>query len=227
MKKTISLTVSKRPQYLKQFLTSLAQCKGLDEYRLVIGLEPLCSQSKALVEAIDFVEKEIVYNPASLGVKENPFHLLTHIFKTSDFNVYLEEDVLVSSDILLLANWYAESECLDRNPILCLSNFNTRDYTKDTDVMEYAGAGALTPFSWVTTQQFWSEFMAGWWFSSDKGWDFGITSNLPFLMVRPICSRCNHIGEIGVHMTPELHLKLYADKSYYQGPPIQEFRFES
>lgn len=225
MKKTISLTVSNRPQYLKRFLTSLAQCKGIGDYRLVIGLEPSCSESRALVEAIDFVETEIVYNPMLLGVKENPFRLLEHVFALSDFNVYLEEDVLVSSDILLLANWYAKHECRDRNPILCLSNFNTTDYTKDTAVIEYAGPGALTPFSWVTTKQFWGEFMRGWWFSSDKGWDYGITSKMPFLMVRPLCSRCTHIGEIGIHMTSELHAKLYADKSYYMGTPVTEFHF--
>lgn len=183
-----------------------------------------------MCESIDFMEKEIVYNTTRLGLRGNPFNLLNHAFKTSDFNVYLEEDVVVSPDILHLANWYFEQGLWKEYMMLCLSNYNTRDYAEDTDCLLHMGEEAFTPFSWAITKENWIAGPSQWWGAHKHGWDHGVGNGLRESNNRllfPYCSRCNHIGEVGWHMTPEYHAKGWGEKSYYQGDPVTQFKYKA
>lgn len=222
--KTITLTVSNRPQYLKQFLYNLSKCEEIDKYKLIIGIEPLCKLSKQMCEDISFIDTELIYNKTVLGVKQNPYNLLCNVFEYSNFNIYLEEDTLVSNDVLLMSDYYYNNRLYEKYPILCLSNFESLDYINNVDEFEEMSTKKFTPFSWATVKNNWIENMSKWWNIENVGWDFNITSNLNYNLLLPVCSRCNHIGEYGVHMVPEYHVKTYALHSYYKGNPIKKFK---
>lgn len=181
-----------------------------------------------MCESIDFVEIDIIYNDVTLGVTENPKALLNHIFNTSDFNVYLEEDIVVSPDVLLMANWYADHQKYEDYPILCLSNFDTVDYTKEPNIISSAHPLKFTPFAWATDKKYWETHMSKTWSTHSSGWDFAATKELldaGLTIAHPNCSRSNHIGVSGVHMTADYYNKTYVNKSYYQGTPIKDYEF--
>ncbi len=51
---------------------------------------------------------EIILPNEKQGVRNNPFNLLYYVYDemNSEVNIYLEEDLEVSSDITKIANWY-------------------------------------------------------------------------------------------------------------------------
>src|SRR5205085_3340922 len=62
---------------------------------------------------------QLEINKTLLGVRQNPYSLLTKVFeKGSILNIYLEEDIVVSSDLTQLAAWY---QGLDHSKLLCLN----------------------------------------------------------------------------------------------------------
>ena len=109
--KTLTLTVNNRPGYLRQLLDSLRR-NNVDGYDLLYcAVEPGCPEVLDVCKAIDFIPTHVHLNAERLGVRENPYQALRAVFDMgSDFNVYLEDDLLVSPDALDLANWYLEQD---------------------------------------------------------------------------------------------------------------------
>jgi len=220
--KTITLTVSNRPHYLKRCLETLSKCVGIENYVLVIGLEPNCSSSREICESIDFIEKRIVYNQTNLGVTQNPFSTLEYVFSFSNYNVYLEEDVVVSPDILNLADWYFQSNLTEEYLAMALSIWSIKG-TESPFVVFPISPLLWMAFGWAMGKKEW-EYIKPFWFLEDS-WDHSVRRKLEFLnkkVLAPQYSRCNHIGEFGAHSTPRLQ-KSFDTVFYYQGDPITNF----
>ncbi|NBO22945.1 hypothetical protein EBU94_06375, partial [bacterium] len=153
--KTISITVSNRPDYLEKCLNNLYEVRGIDDYTVVFGIEPLCQKSFEMCDNSKFKKKIIFKNVQKLGIRDNPFYLLNNIFKKSILNIYLEEDVIVSPDIIYIAEYYYKnatdyvllnlfnkSSCATESPHKIFKVVN--GFIKDQEVI-------FSPFSWITT----------------------------------------------------------------------------
>ena len=227
--KTITITGHNRPKYLKQVLDSLGE-NNLSEYsRLFCGLEPDCYDNYLVCKEVNFIQKEIRVNPEKFGVRKNPFELLKHAFESgSEFNVYLEDDSIISPDCLDMCNWFYNLR--NRDDFLCLNFYNyNSDETKPTlmtDKEDFCSLG------FAVTKEAWAKYFEPYWNNEEYrisqgidldgigGWDWCIRAvmkgfNIPVLT--PCFSRSMHIGrELGTHCSPECHDFMFGNKKYNQ-----------
>lgn len=216
--RTVTLTVCNRPDYLSSVLHSLARVRGIDDWRLVIGLEPENEHCAVLCDQIDFMPKTILHNPTVLGVRENPFRLLSHVFEAgSTVNIYLEDDTVVSPDITDLAFWYAsalDGDQMGEYRCAFLGLFTTSVSVEGTD--ELLLTRTFLPWGLVFNAYQWrTHVQPFWWrdahrFRPRRDWTLGLTDHLmddPGLtLLVPRVSRVRNIGrEGGVHPNPVGH----------------------
>src|SRR3989304_9430081 len=101
--KTLTITAHNRPARLERMLQSLVVCNP-HEYRAFVRCEPGCMASPAIVRKY-LPKAKIHVNGKKLGVRENPYQVLSDAFQAgSEFNLYLEEDLVLSPDALALAD---------------------------------------------------------------------------------------------------------------------------
>lgn len=215
---TITLTVYDRPEYLKSVLNSLTQVRGIEDWHLLIGLEPENEQCAVLCEQIDFMPRTILRNPKVLGVRENPFQLLSYVFDAgSAINIYLEDDTVVSPDITDLALWYENA--LDDDHIgeyrsAFLGLFTTSFSTEGAD--ELLLTRTFLPWGLVFNAYQWrNHIQPFWWHDADrfghrKDWTLGLADHLmddpELTLLAPRVSRVRNIGrDGGVHPNPAGH----------------------
>ena len=208
MFKTISLIAADRADYLNQVLDGL-KSNDLTGYKLFIGLEPVSEECKAICEGIDFIEREIIYNPEVLGLNKNPYCLLEYVFKQgSELNYYLEDDVLPSPDMTQLANWYGGQEWAD--DVLCLSGFQLCSDPQQPEAIIFSPH--FQSWGAVFTPKQWEQHLKPNWFNNppNYSWDvtileYGIKAGLKTL--HPLFTRCKHIGLFGTsvkELNPDL-----------------------
>lgn len=228
--KTISLTVSNRPEYLKKFLDTLRKCHYINEYELIIGLEPICMESWRICKSIDFIPTKIIYNEKKLGVKENPYRLLNHIFQFSEFNIYLEEDIILSEDAISICEWYWNSKLYNEFVCLNLHNYWSLDPNANPKKVKIIPPEDFIAFGWAMDKLQWNNTFSKWWYLTGRGWDWVIRTCLSQnkkTIIAPEFSRCNHIGEFGTHAGPKDMIE-FRKRPLYQGSPIwpEEFVYE-
>ncbi len=203
--RTITLTVNNRPDYLRQMLDSLKK-NNLNGYTLYCSVEPENLEVWKTCLSIDFVPTVIIRNSEKRGVRDNPFKILSTVFdNNSNFNIYLEDDIILSPDAFDLANWYFEHP--DSNCLCCLFfNYGSNPSSPETirKVRDFNALGlALTKDSWLT------KFRPAW-YKDARGWDWSIIFNLfsqqDWFCYQPIAGRSNHIGRNnGTHAAADFH----------------------
>lgn len=105
---TITVTGKDRPGLFRDMLASL-RANDLAGWRVVIAIDGDRVQEFAEIARTELhgVDYEITGNGTVLGIRLNPFRLLSRVFaEGSLLNLYLEEDLLVSPDATRLALWY-------------------------------------------------------------------------------------------------------------------------
>lgn len=222
--KTLTLTAWYRLEYLKQMLDSLRQ-NNLEGYDLLYcAIEPGRPEVADLCTSIDFIPTKVFVNPFQRGVRINPYSALEAVFHMgSDFNVYLEEDIVLSPDALDMANWY-QGQAEDT---LCLPFFNYHSSPDDPagikverECEEFAALG------FALTRQSWEKWFQPYWFMDDYskgkiGWDWAVryAANKHGLeMLMPLWARSNHIGQLGgMHCSAEFHDQTFAHLSISDG----------
>lgn len=230
--KSVTITVHNRPEYFKQVLATLKACPFKEEYTLFIGLEPGCPQTVEIAQSIDWMPVQYRVNKVKLGVRKNPLELMTWAFSSgSIMNVYLEEDTIVSPDILKLSNWYLENNPEDK--YLALSYLNYESTVPNIPPTQLVDSNRLTPLGLCIRVYSWKKWFAPNWMSDKQsrkvhgkqywGWDWTMSAVLALSKLRtltPLLSRTNHIGrENGTHATADFHDKTFpqivmADRIY-------------
>ena len=237
--RTITITSWRRPFYLRQVIESLRQ-NDTTGYTLYVALEPdgLPETLNVARSAAEFVDTRILVNSKQLGVRENPFNLLTYVFEHegSQGNVYLEEDTVVAADALRLANWYFEK--VDKSNLLSL---HLCHYESDSEKVRDLFVGKeFNSLGIVMTRQQWERWYRTYWhddvitkkvFPDLIGWDWAMRAVLALHeglgTLMPRCVRSNHIGrEGGVHCTPEFHDERFASLRMNEDPDVSHYRIE-
>lgn len=227
--KTITITGHNRPTYLKQVLGSLKQNNLVGYDRILCGLEPGCDENISVCNDIDFIDKQIFINPEKFGVKKNPYKLLERAFDVgSEFNVYLEDDSVISPDCLDMCNWFYSLP--NRDEYLCLSFYNyNSDETKPTLMTTKEDFVSL---GFALTREAWYKWFEPYWNNEEYriqqgidlkgigGWDWcirAVMKGYKLQVVTPCFSRSMHIGrEFGTHCSPECHDFMFGNKKYNQ-----------
>lgn len=236
--KTITFPVGYRPNYLIEFLDSLAK-QNLE------GWDIFCSVEKS-PECIKVLENyplkiNILHKPQSSGMvshagaRLNMYNALKSAFEAgSDFNFHLEDDFLLSPDAVDLANWYYEN--YKDAPLTYMTygmfGFGPRgdDYTALEEVPFFEGLG------WCAFKENWEVCFRDAFFNSDLakkyytnyGWDWNIQAyyrDHGCKSLRPSINRTQHNGRLGgTCCTVKHHDENYVPLKWNQTERITEFK---
>jgi glycosyltransferase involved in cell wall biosynthesis len=98
--KVITMVLYDRPHYTKLVLDALRQCEGINDYLILVHLEPGDPAVLALAEGIDFARVHLTVNPERLGIGRNTYRAWEHGFNEADFIIHIEDDTVPSRDCL-------------------------------------------------------------------------------------------------------------------------------
>ena len=139
--KTITLACKDRPDYTLKVLNSLKeQNKKLDDYKLYINIDPGCREVVDICNSVNFIETDIkIFQLDETNIRKridkNTYDVMERTFSDgSDFNLYLEDDVIMSPDILDIMDWYAGQD-LTNIALLCLCNLWDRTNQPDENLV--------------------------------------------------------------------------------------------
>jgi hypothetical protein len=214
---------------LQQVLDSILACPDHDEWTLVFSCEP--NQSIfAMVEAINWIPRYASVNLINMraGINTNTFLAASVAHSMgSEFNIYLEEDVVISRDALTMASQFYEKNI---DGVLCFRRWaNTERDQPDT--VEPANHGLLGD-GFAYPRGLWEKTIRPWWFWYEPtvpfGWDWSVGYGLDTRKVRqwrPLCQRSQNIGHFGTNTQGGADPNRFSPR--YSGEPIKTFVFNA
>lgn len=224
--KAIALVAHNRPDYLRQVLQCLAAAKGIEQYKLFCGIDPGCEEVEEICREVDFVDCEVVVNPARFGINYNNRRIIQHAFsKGAGLVVVVEDDILLSPDALPLCDWFYRWE--NRDGFLLMTLFAGDSSLQAPLRVEQRRH--FCPWGWCITKKKYEEWVQGGWMCDVRGWDFSINCLIerePSLKVlTPTLSRARNIGRFGVNETPDHHDATFSRAVYSDGSYTGPFEF--
>lgn len=224
LKLGMTMTACNRPNYLKEVLDSLSKNAGIEKYTLHFGVEPINVDVCIVCNEVSFIKKEVTVNQKVLGVRNNPYETLERAFKKGyDAVLYLEDDVLLTTDTVNLADWYFKYE--KANDYLCLNLYNHDSSATGDPKAVIAGDKFSALGIGITRHQWYTHFKPNW-YVHPSGWDFCFTDlvNQGLKVLQPEISRSHHIGRFGgTYYRAHMHDDMYAYNPMYKGTPITDF----
>ena len=224
MKKTITITAYRRPEYYETFLKSLVR-NNITSFEIFIQVDPsdVVGDIKNLTtHYLKDTHYTITVNEEVKGVRENPFSILDKVFSQgSKLNVYLEEDLMISPDVLDLAQWYASVE---HKGVLCLNLiyggcFSAGLLSANRYPVQLMKNKTFNSLGFICTDKQWrTHFKKNWYTYPEHfcqyngwqtdGWDIVMYDYLlkekNLFTLSPLLARAVHIGRTGgVHCGPE------------------------
>jgi hypothetical protein len=212
--RSISITAFNRPELLKQIVDSIlandtsgfTHCycavepdKHEENYHELVRLQP----------RFEFFHCD--FNKTTLGVRKNPYTLLSKVFdEGSDFNLYLEDDSLLSPDAFDFVRFYLDN--INDSSVMCCNLYNYHSKPNmPTIVKSYNEFCAL---GMGLNKQQWDTWFKPYWFDENirmknkidiggiEGWDWSIRAvmkEFSLKVIIPAYSRIFHLGVTGVH----------------------------
>jgi hypothetical protein len=209
MMKTITLVAYNRLHYLEQTIECLKK-NNLDGYTLFLGVEPEDEAVIAYCRSLDFMPINLTINPETLGVAWNPKATISRAFDAgSQFNVALEDDLLLSPDALDLANWFFGIPNSDFFSINLCNYRSDSAFPAEVDETDH-----FIPLGWAASQTVWRTEIEPSWMCDSRGWDFSLNKILEDRkdrkLLQPRLARSNHNGrDGGKHCTAEFHDRVF------------------
>lgn len=226
--RTITITTNDRPDNLRTMLASLVQ-NDLTGYEIFARCEPGTPQCVALLREY-LPAAHIAVNERKLGVRNNPFQVLVDAFLVgSQFNLYLEDDLVLAPDAVAVANWYYEQQLPNA---LCLNLLNYGSCGDDHTAM-LRREEAFNALGLGVTRQSWEAHFRPQWFVDDPedrstGWDWSLHRYLrrrgELYTVQPALSRSNHTGRYGTYCRPAFHDRTFGNLPVASLPGPHSYR---
>ena len=224
MKRAITITGWQRPELFHALLKSLA-ANDLRGWQIFVQLEPseyseaYCA---AAAEILSGVPLSITVNPERLGVRINPYSLLSRVFEEkADFVLYLEEDLLLAPDATALAQWYATNH---RSEWMCLSLLSggcgSKGFISEPNHPELLFAGkSFNSLGFAFRRNEWEQHIRPAWLSDqivytcygqgNGSWDWSVYLHVimteGLYTLQPAAARATHTGRYGMYCGPEFH----------------------
>ena len=145
----------------------------------------------------------------------------------SKINIYLEDDIIVSTDVLRLVDQFIVSQ---KPGMLCLRRWHKTQETNNPNLVQPALHGLLgNGFAWES--KYWTNNIRPWWFVIDSKcggfmWDWSVSYGLDLQGIqqwRPMINRSQNIGIHGTHNNAGTDLNHFGE--LYTGPTVEHFEF--
>lgn len=175
--KTITISLYNRPEYTKELFDALNKCYGIEDYRILVSIDPGCEIVQNLARSFRPDQTSVTVNQIRLGCNVNVFHSIAQGFRISDYNIHFEDDTIPSRDCLKLFE-LAKHEYLNNPEIFTMSGYvNSNNKTehyrpKSTDIGRVCRRQWFTPWGWATWRDRFEEMKKVWDFNAKYGsWD--------------------------------------------------------
>lgn len=253
MLKTITIAAYNQPNNLIWLLQSLKeQLLPLDDYRLCISIDPGGEHFEAvrvIAEAVNFIEARVTWSQGRRGMNKGTYAAMRWAFEDlgADYNVYLEEDYLLSPDAFNLVEWYINNEDLMRSSpevkdvaAYCLCNLTPRHTASPTKVVLKRSGGF---WGFVMSQHQWHTYAKKGWFvgthktaggKPTRSWDKRLAVYIrtfpKVYRAFPALSRTSNSGETHIadkhaYIYDE-ELKVFKYRYYNQQRKVYKFHFK-
>lgn len=227
---TLTIAANDRPDHLARMLDTLV-ANDLTGWRIFAGVEPGPHQSKIAAVfrgRLAGHDLTLTENRQRLGVRDHPYRLIDRAFDGgADFNLHLEDDLLLATDALDLARWYATHTRPDWVALnllagACgsaanLSHPDHPDLVFATPCFTSIGLG-LTRANWQDLRPQWPAPRGikrrGDMALAHAGWDWAIVKWLidhpDRRVLQPVAARATHAGATGTYCSPDFQQKSFA-----------------
>jgi hypothetical protein len=189
VKKTLTISGHRRPDYFQRVLSALAFCEGVSEYAVTAVLDP-SEWTDQLAEIARGHGITVHIPPQHLGCGATIRHCLALGFEASDYHIHLEDDTVPSPDALRWFEWAGRHA----SPMtLTISGYN--QHAGDAEANTAGWRHWFTPWGWATWREHWEKYLLPGWDTSF--WDGGvqrIRDNLGMGEMFPRVSRIQNIG---------------------------------
>lgn len=232
MKKTITIAAYNRPSNLARLLDSLkGQLTSLEDYDLFIRIDvggKNFEEVRDLAKSVNFISTTVGYPLTNQGINRNTYETMWWAFEVvkADFNLYLEDDLLLSPDALSLAEWYIQQD-LEDVAAGCLCNL-----AGSLNPEKVILARAFIGWGFVMSRDQWHTYAKPVWLSGKGMWDNRLANAIratgpEIHNMLPELSRITNTGRVGVHFTVERFDRLMKRHKYQEEPKLYDFRFKS
>lgn len=200
-KKVITMIAYKRPDYTKQVIGALKQCKGFDEYTLLPVIDPGYPHVLTAFEGLS--NCKIIVNEKRVGLNASTLQALQRGFDLSEFVIHMEDDTVPGIDSLKYFEWIYQTY-KDNKDIFTATAYSRDINIKPENYFSVHKQRFFTGWMWATWIDRFEEIKKSW---SNKGhWDNTIAFKLlkKRYEIVPYLARSHNIGEReGLHVTPE------------------------
>ncbi len=248
MKINITMSLFNRPEYSRQALDHLHKCINSNQYQVLVHIDR-SPYTDELMEMVAEYSSDLdihCFSPSkNLGCNRSVYECLDWSFEDADFNIHIEDDILLAKDALQYFEWCAK-EFVDDKTIFTVDGYNNVPYELNSNKeYEILKTPSYKPWGWCIWKDRWSNIKDNWGFSYgaiyeqgkriyDGGsWDLKMKKLLRGDRCRifPTLARSRNIGEVGLH-TPskEWHnkkhgIEWWAENAITKFPPKIDFHF--
>jgi GR25 family glycosyltransferase involved in LPS biosynthesis len=243
--KIIAITAYNRPTLLYSCLKKLSQANKVEEWEISISVDPsnITNEIVSIIESFANQKFKVnfVVNDSRMGVRRNPYKLLQWCFgHEASLVLYLEDDVLVSSDCLDFSEAINEIPDFSIN-YLCANLLTTtcnshsvlcppiEEYSKLRHILVenkfFSSLGII-----INRHQFIKHFEPNWFNyplklrnfqgAETDGWDLAINdyllSNQKLFVLQSMIPRISHYGIHGTHADYSFHQSAYSHVKIYE-----------
>lgn len=222
----ISIVAYNRPDYLREVVSALAVCRGVDKYTVMFFLEPVNSEVAVVAQefaSLGVAARTVIHvNPIVFGFPHNLRQAVETGFTQGDFVILIEDDIVFAPDALEYFEWARTTYAHDPN-VFTVSAYGDIGHspnataTLNSPQEDYVVArrSHFTPWGWGIWANRFAEMAHIY-----TGWDAQMNFRFPHIHkgpdysdasfghglrkerkeVFPLLSRANNIGfEGGIH----------------------------
>lgn len=243
MKKTITIAAYNRPALLAKMLRSLKeQMWPLTDYKLYIRIDAggkLFEKVKRVAQGVDFVNTDVFYPEQNEGCIMNTYRLMEWVFEwwEADWNVYLEDDFILSPDAFNLVEWYIAhaEEIKAARGIEDIGAYCLCRLRESGDPEKIYLSRAFVGWGFLMDGHQWRTYAKPAWRSAKKLWgydrmwdnsiaDYIRTCGATIHNAFPELSRITNTGRVGTHFTARKYDELMQNHIYNQGRKVYDYR---
>ena len=196
MNLVVTMTAYRRPEYTRQVLAALADCRGIENCLFLPQVEPGHEEVIQLFRGWDACESRLIVNPQRLGLNRNSFTALMRARQAKcDAVIHVEDDTVPSPDTLDFFRWGFEQFEHDHS-VFSLGAWNKPDTEPlPAQSHECCSRNWLWRFGWGTWKNRLGQILANWCFRNPKnfGWHINTTRGNR-REIHPVLSRIQNIG---------------------------------
>jgi hypothetical protein len=171
MRRIVTMTAYRRPDYTRTVLKALAKCEGISEWTFLPQLEPGHEEVRQAFTEWSASPMELIVNKDRLGLNRNTHAALSRAYSAgATVLVHLEDDTVPSPDAL---HWFqsglAELASEERHSTLLVSGYNRPDQHPPTEHHHlWSRRPIWTPWGWAVDRGRLGFLLEKWCFKNPK-----------------------------------------------------------